>query len=33
MRKSLLASLFAAGLGALLALPAHAEKKDHFSVC
>lgn len=33
MRKSLLASLLAAGLGALLALPAHAEKKDHFSVC
>ncbi len=33
MRKSLLASLFAAGLGALLAQPALAEKKDHFSVC
>lgn len=33
MRKSLLSSLFAAGLAAALAVPAHAEKKDHFDVC
>ncbi len=33
MRKSLLSSLIAAGLAAALSIPAHAEKKDHFSVC
>ncbi len=33
MRKSLSAALLAAGLAGFLALPAHAEKKDHFSVC
>ena len=33
MRKSLIAALLAAGLATSLALPAHAEKKDHFSVC
>jgi len=33
MRKSLVSSLVAAGLTAALSLPAHAEQKDHFSVC
>ncbi|WP_043309585.1 putative urea ABC transporter substrate-binding protein [Pseudomonas sp. ML96] len=33
MRKPLLSSLFAAGLAAALAFPAHAEKKDQFDVC
>ncbi|WP_447590705.1 putative urea ABC transporter substrate-binding protein [Aquipseudomonas campi] len=33
MRKSLFSSLIAAGLAAALSIPAHAEKKDHFSVC
>lgn len=33
MRKALLSSLITAGLAAVLALPAHAGKKDHFDVC
>ena len=33
MRKSLLSTLIVTGLTAVLSLPAHAEKKDHFNVC